>query len=80
MSKRPLPGDFKKCPSVTREGKFFFYSANLRAWIVENPLSGDWFIDTEKTRLPLVFKTALAGMRFAFDCPTALTEKKGEGK
>lgn len=71
--KNTLPADFKKVASVTRERKYFFYSSTLAVWALQNPLSGDWFIDTEKTRLPYVFKTSLAAMKFASD-----TFKPGE--
>ena len=44
--------DFKKCPSVFREGKYFLHSAENKLWIVQNPLSGCWFFERETDKTP----------------------------
>lgn len=48
ITKNGLINDFKKCPSVWREGKHFLYSPENKIWIVQNPLNGCWFFEREK--------------------------------
>jgi hypothetical protein len=48
ITKNGLINDFKKCPSVWREGKYFLYSPENKIWIVQNPLNDCWFFEKEK--------------------------------
>lgn len=48
ITKNGLINDFKKCPSVWREGKHFLYSPENKLWIVQNPLNDCWFFEKEK--------------------------------
>lgn len=53
---------WKKCPSVSRKGKWFYYNPDLKLWIVENPLSGCWFFEKETDKTPV--KTIVSRVYF----------------
>lgn len=42
-----LPSGWAKCPSVFREGKYFYRHLALRATVRQSPLSGDWEVQID---------------------------------
>ena len=45
MKKKSLPTGWVKCPSVTREGKFFYHNAERRITVRQSWLTDAWMAE-----------------------------------
>jgi len=60
---KPIKDKWLKLPSVTREGKFFYYSKN-RA-IIQSFLSDKWYLSENGKNSQDMFKTPRQAMKWA---------------
>lgn len=54
-----------RCPSVTRTGKFFYYSKESRRIILQSSLTDDWFLQENGKVSTEAFPTAAAAKEWA---------------
>ncbi len=47
MTKTQTQSAWKKCPSVTREGKSFYYHAARRLWAMQSWQDGQWRVEKQ---------------------------------
>jgi hypothetical protein len=54
-----------KCPSVGREGRFFYYAKNRNCSVINSFLTGQWYLSENGKNSNEMFKTAKQAMKWA---------------